>query len=418
MWKPFNEEIKMATFKPVIFKKHVKSDGTTNIKIKVYHNLHSQYIPTRFYVKPDSMSKSGNIFHEWPEADNYNYELGEIIQRYRKIVLQLGSPVLRKMSCTSLKNYLIDFTDHRKDYIDFVQFSNGIIAKTAKTKTANWYRDSVKSLMWFYGTKTIDIRDITSIKLNTFAKQLREKGPGGKALEPGTINNYLRGIRAIFNKCKLKYNDDDLGLIRIQNDPFKKVILPQYRRKRKNIDIFDLLKIRDGNFETFREQLGADVFMMLFYLMGINIKDLFLLKEQKAGRVEYERSKTNTEENINNFVLSIKIEPELDVLFKKYSSTGFLSDIKTRYSDIEYFNKAVNQGLKSICEKLEIQKVTTNWARHTFASIARNKAGISKSDIDFCLGHVNNDFKMADIYIDIDYSIYDIVNRKVLDLLK
>lgn len=41
------------------------------------------------------------------------------------------------------------------------------------------------------------------------------------------------------------------------------------------------------------------------------------------------------------------------------------------------------------------------------ASLARNKAGIPKADIDFCLGHVNNDYKMADIYIDIDYSICD-----------
>ena len=63
-------------------------------------------------------------------------------------------------------------------------------------------------------------------------------------------------------------------------------------------------------------------------------------------------------------------------------------------------------------------QLSTNWARHSWASIARNKAGIAKADVDFCLGHVNNDFKMADIYIDIDYSICDKANRAVLDLLK
>ena len=56
--------------------------------------------------------------------------------------------------------------------------------------------------------------------------------------------------------------------------------------------------------------------------------------------------------------------------------------------------------------------------RHTWASLARNKAGVPKADIDFCLGHVNNDYKMADIYIDIDYSICDKANRAVLDLLQ
>lgn len=81
--------------------------------------------------------------------------------------------------------------------------------------------------------------------------------------------------------------------------------------------------------------------------------------------------------------------------------------------------RAVNKGLKNICESLNLDfSITTNWARHSWASIARNKAGIAKADVDFCLGHVNNDFKMADIYIDIDYSICDKANRAVLDLLK
>lgn len=81
--------------------------------------------------------------------------------------------------------------------------------------------------------------------------------------------------------------------------------------------------------------------------------------------------------------------------------------------------RAVNIGLKEISEELHLgYKVTTNWARHSWASIARNKANIPKADIDFCLGHVNNDYKMANIYIDVDYSIFDKSNRAVLDLLK
>ena len=151
--------------------------------------------------------------------------------------------------------------------------------------------------------------------------------------------------------------------------------------------------------------------------MGININDLYLLEKPKGNRLVYERSKTITE-NKENFLLSIKIEPELQKLIDKYSPDGFLSEIKTRYANSYNFMKAVNKGLKKICEDFEYQKITTNWSRHTWASLARNKAGISKADIDFCLGHVNNDYKMADIYIDIDYSIIDKVNRKVLDLLK
>lgn len=81
--------------------------------------------------------------------------------------------------------------------------------------------------------------------------------------------------------------------------------------------------------------------------------------------------------------------------------------------------KAVNKGLKQIANELNLHcELTTNWIRHSWASVARNKAGVPKADVDFCLGHVNNDYKMADIYIEIDYSIFDKSNRAVLDYLK
>lgn len=53
----------MATFKPIVFntKNHIKSDGTTNIKIRVYHNKESQYIPTEYYIDPSFMLPDGSI---------------------------------------------------------------------------------------------------------------------------------------------------------------------------------------------------------------------------------------------------------------------------------------------------------------------------------------------------------------------
>ena len=38
----------MATFKAIVFQtgRHIKQDGTSNIKIRIYHNRESQYIAT------------------------------------------------------------------------------------------------------------------------------------------------------------------------------------------------------------------------------------------------------------------------------------------------------------------------------------------------------------------------------------
>ena len=107
----------MATFKPVVFttKNHIKSDGTTNLKIRVYHNKRSQYIPTPYYIEPGFMNPDGNISSFYPDADMLNYELGEIMQLHKKNFLQLGSSRTFKMSCSELKEILVSMSDIDKN---------------------------------------------------------------------------------------------------------------------------------------------------------------------------------------------------------------------------------------------------------------------------------------------------------------
>ncbi|MGV8136462.1 MAG: Arm DNA-binding domain-containing protein [Mangrovibacterium sp.] len=116
----------MATFKPVVFssKNHIKADGTTSVKIRLYHNDESQYIPTEFYILPSHMSKSGEIAQEWQEeADMLNYEMGEIIQQYRRLVLQLGTGRASKMTCKELRDHILQASQPQYEMIDFVSFS-------------------------------------------------------------------------------------------------------------------------------------------------------------------------------------------------------------------------------------------------------------------------------------------------------
>lgn len=409
----------MATFKAIVFstKNHIKNDGTTNIKIRIYHNVDSQYISTPFYILPNHMSNDGNVSSDSPDSDLINFEIGGLIQKYRGVTLKLGAERMSKMSCIEVREQIIAASEPEYEFIDFIEFSNKIIARSKKG-TADCYQTAINALTWFYKRKKIDARDITSVRLNEFMSQLAIKGQNDKPLEPGAISNYMRSIRALYNKCKIHYNDSDFDIIRIPNDPFSKVKIPVYRRKRKNIPIETIKRIRDSKFETIRANLARDIFMMMFYLMGINVTDFFKLEKIKFGRIEYERTKMDIEDKADRLLLSIKVEPELQELFDRYSINGnLLSYFKERYSSAESFMRATNEGLETICNELNIPKITTNWARHSFATVARNNAGIAKADVDFCLGHTNNDYKMADIYIAIDYSIFDRTNRAVMDLL-
>lgn len=411
----------MATFKPVVLsgKIHLKQDGTSNVKIRIYHNRELQYFSTKYYIEPNLIDKSGNISPFANNSELLIYDLNELLQKLRGIYLKLGSSRTQYMSCSELKKEIEKSLAPENEFIDFVSFSKNIIQNTKKEKTAEWYGRSLSALCWFTKKKRIDTKSITSNLLNRMVQALSIEGESGEPLEPGTISNYMRGIRSLYNKAKLEYNNEDYDVVRIPGDPFKRVSIPVYRRKRKSISVEMITKIRDYHSEKIRTNMARDVFMMMFYMMGININDLYQLRCEKQGRVEYKRSKTSTERNYDQILLSINIEPELRVLIDKYSEGYFLSYFHTTYSSLNNFMRAVNEGLKDICDNLMLDcKITTNWARHSWASLARNKAGVPKADIDFCLGHVNNDYKMADIYIDIDYGICDRANRAVLNLLQ
>ncbi len=413
----------MATFKPVIFatNNHIKSDGTTNIKIRIYHNKQSQYIASPYYVQPEHMGEDGNILSSYKNCELLNYELGEIIQRYRGIDIKLGKERVSRMSCMDLKEHIIAAVEPDYEFIDFIAFSRNVIAETAKDRTREWYETSLSAFIWWIKKEKIDARDITSKKIEDYIKQLTVSGQNSNPMEPGGISNYVRGLRALYNKCKDHYNDEDHNIIRIHNNPFPKGVVPAYRRKKKSVSVSDIQKIKSYVPRTKREEIAKDVFLASIYLIGINVSDLYKLtnKEYKRGRITYERSKTNTDDNIYNYPLSIRVEPELQDILDKYSDGRLFSALHLRYNNSKNFMRATNEGLDDICTELKLPyKITTNWARHTWATIARNKAGVPKADVDFCLGHVNNDTKMADIYIDIDYGIFDEANRKVLDLLK
>lgn len=407
----------MATFKPVVLvgKKHLKQDGTSNIKIRVYHNLESQYISTKHYINPELLDSSGNASSLADNSELLNYEINDTVQKLRAAYIKMGSTRTMYMTCSELKKEIERSLAQQSEIIDFVAFSRQIIKATKKAKTAQWYEGGLQALCSFMSNKQrIDVKAITSDLLNKMIFALNEKG-----LEPGTISNYLRGIRALYNKAKLAYNNEDYDIIRIPGDPFKRVKIPAYRRKRKSISAELIIKIRDYRSDKGRTNMARDVFMMMFYLMGINISDLYSLSGERRGRIEYMRMKTTTDKNYEQIPLSINIEPELRVLIGKYSEGYFLSYFHTNYSCFNNFLRAVNIGLKDICEELNLDfKITSNWARHSWASLARNKAYVPKADIDFCLGHVNNDYKMADIYIDIDYGVCDRANRVVLNLLQ
>ena len=181
------------------------------------------------------------------------------------------------MNSAEVRDQIIASLEPDCEFIDFIPFSQSVVEQTTKAKTAEWYKSAIDLLCWFYNRKKIDVRDITAAQMSALKEKLAIAGPSGRPLSPGAISNYLRAIRALHNKAKKHYNNEDYDIIRIPGDPFSKVKIPQYRRARKSLSVQDIKRIRDGNFSTGRANMARDVFMIMFYMMGININDLYNL---------------------------------------------------------------------------------------------------------------------------------------------
>ena len=228
----------------------------------------------------------------------------------------------------------------------------------------------------------------------------------------------LRNIRTIFNwaidnEITTKY-------------PFRKFQIKSERQQYLYLSAKEMREFRDISVEPFMEKY-RDIFMLGFYLIGINLTDLLNLPVNciKRGRIQYRRSKTSR-------LYDIKVEPEALILIEKYKGTKHLLSILDEGTKERSFSRMLNDYIKRIGPiKMEkngrgalIKKVITPlhpdiiWytARRSWATIAA-ELDIPKETIGKALGHSDWDSSTTDLYISFDRRKIDDANRKIIDYL-
>jgi integrase len=409
----------MATFKAVILKSSndLKNDGTTNIKIRITHNRKINYIPTDLFILPSEMDNKSGTAKNGNNKDFLNVRIGDLIQKYRKSAIELGDRV-ESMTVSQIKTHLLSGVS-KTHQIDFLQFINNFInnysTSTLSPGTKENYYFLMLSLKSFSGN-LLPVSEINYQYLIRYEAFLRSRG-----VKNG-VTNYMIIFRSLFNKCRDHFNDDDSGQILIPHYPFKKYVIPKRLVKSKDhiLTLTELQKLIAYVPENNSQKFAIDMFFLMFYLIGIEAKDLFYLKKPVNGRVSYSRFKTGREH-------SIKLEPEAIEIINRYSGANLLLNVSERFKLHKTFVRAINNHLsgeayhkiKGVFPNLKIPKhPTSKWARHSWATIARNECKISKDDVALCLGHEDEDNNVTDMYIKYDFSIIDESNRKVIDILK
>ena len=80
-------------------------------------------------------------------------------------------------------------------------------------------------------------------------------------------------------------------------------------------------------------------------------------------------------------------------------------------------NRAINIGLKEISKELGFENLQFYAARHSMATIAINKVGISKYLVNDMLNHVDASMKITELYIQKDFAPINEANFKLLDYM-
>lgn len=396
----------MVTVKFYLDTRRVKKDGTFPLKLNVFHRGQI-LISTKF-----SSSKRNWTGVEYTNKEpNYrtkNVAIRNIMNRVENLIFRLSERgEIDRMTDRQLKSIIdIELNGDRKKVKCFVDYLDEFIGKKSNNGTKSVYLGTRRKIELFDRSCTFESMD--KKWLERFEDWMAE------TMKVNSRGIHLRNIRAVFNYA---INEEYTTLY-----PFRKFQIKKEKTRKRKLTVEQLQILCDYPCEDYQKKY-RDMFMLMFYLLGINAADLFLAKKTDIvnGRLEYKRAKTGR-------LYSIKIEPEAQEIIDRYSGNeenGYLLNVMDSYNNYKDFLHRMDIGLKQIGEMERkglggkkyrnslFPDLSSYWSRHTWATAA-NSLGISIETISLALGHSYGS-PTTIIYIDFELKKVDEANRKVID---
>lgn len=387
-------------------------DGTYPVQIVVGHGTNI-YIGTDIYVEADQWDARTKQY-TGKGAKRVNDALTTMLTSVGNRILELmENGQWRKLTRPQIKEMLTNL-DLDKPTVGVPSLYD-LIQKTLEGKadgTKYIAKTAIVRLNQFCGDCTkVTCEQITSAWIDDYATSLSD-------LHVNTRAAYLKVVRRAINYA---FERDITN-----NNPFK-----HYRIKTEDTDmrVLPIEKMRLLlNLDTrYRYTEYRDMFLLSFYLIGVNGADLAVMTANNIvnGRLEYRRAKTGKH-------YSIKLEPEALELLEKYKGTKHLLACFDRCSNAKAYLGTLDNALARIgvpeTDKAGNvvkarngqpkmtpidEKLSWYWARYSWATYAAD-LDIPKDTISEALGH-SHGAKVTGIYIKYNRDKVDAANRKVID---
>lgn len=292
-------------------------------------------------------------------------------------------------------------------FISYTLDLNEKLIRIGKYRMAARYATTINSFRHYLKECDVPLNDIDSTMIQGYEQWLKDRG-----LCRNSTSFYIRNLRTIYNHAV------DDGLV-IPASPFRHVYTGIDKTVKRALPLEIIKQLKDLDLShTPRMELARDMFLFSFYTRGMSFIDMaqLTLDNLHDGVLTYRRQKTSQQ-------LHIRWEPAMQEIVSKYHSddspyllplakgegTTFWRQYKNAYNRI-------TKQLKKIGEMLGLSiPLTTYVARHSWASIARNK-NVSVATISEALGHDSE--KTTQIYLSsLDTSVVDNANNLIINSL-
>lgn len=408
------QQIIMARSKLRLDTRRQLKDGTYPIQIAVGHGTNI-YLSTGIYIDSKDWDNTTNLCTS-KSGRRINSALVSMLTNVSNRILELKETgQWPKLSDAQIKQMLTN--------LDLVKPTVGVptlaevfekMMDGRRDRTKGTVKSTVLKINVYAGdASNIHFEDITHTWLEDFYKSMPD-------MSINTKSTYMRNLRRAFNWAL------DNGIT--TNNPFRnyRILIEETRMRVLTLDKFRLLLSLDlqGMYPKYR-----DMFLLTFYLIGINTVDLSMLTDDNIvdGRLEYRRAKTGK-------LYSIKIQPEAAEIINRYHGTKHLIRCFDRYKDYKALQGSINNALAKMGPPLTDKKgnyiLTGNnrremdpidkhlsiyYARYSWATFAA-ELDIPKDTISEALGH-SHGAKVTGVYIKYNRDKVDSANRQVIDYI-
>lgn len=366
----------MAIVSLTIVRSRPQKDGSFNIKVALAHGHRTTYISTPYNVDNAAQWRDGRVIGR-ADAAQMNKRLRHLLDEYQLRVDNLPNA---ELTIAQVRHLITHAPVTKPTIVQFCERFAQSLDRQRRTSYASNIRYTAAALERCFGSAAM-FDSLTMYSLREFESHLRAAGQSDT-----TINIRMSHFKTLVNAAIYA------GVVTYQQHPFQLYTPPRKRVREIALDKQQLARLRDADLSGARARryiVARDVFMLSFYLGGVNLTDLLAIDFRQPCAV-YRRSKTGQD-------VRLTIQPEAAAIAEKYAGNDGRLSFGYKFKNYADFRSMIGRSLRTLRDTLGIPQLCYYSARKTFVQFGF-ELGVPLSVLEYAVGHSPKDAQVRAIY--------------------